>query len=175
MSSRGTWTSWRGGLVWTSWGSTRPSASPAPVSGRPLVSIQAGGWRDWEQPCRAGLGGTGGWKAGHEPPRCAGSPEGQPYTGLHQKQRGQQVKGGDSASLLRSGETPSGVLHPALGVLQRLRQYPCWLLLQHLHSRNSVNRPQVITTTSNPVHHQVTLKFTIELLFLQRMNTEENS
>jgi len=26
MPSRGTWTSWRGGPVWTSWGSTRPSA-----------------------------------------------------------------------------------------------------------------------------------------------------
>jgi len=35
---------------------------------------------------------------------CARSPEGQPYPALHQKQRG-QVKGGDSAPLLRSGET----------------------------------------------------------------------
>jgi len=30
------------------------------------------------------------------------SPEGQPYPGLHQKQHGQQVKGGDSAPLLCS-------------------------------------------------------------------------
>ena len=36
---------------------------------------------------------------------CAHSPESQPYPGLHQKQRGQQVEGGDSAPLLRSGET----------------------------------------------------------------------
>jgi len=45
---------------------------------------------------------------------CARSPEGQLYPGLHQKQHGQQVKGGDSAPLLRSGETPTGVLCPAL-------------------------------------------------------------
>jgi len=45
---------------------------------------------------------------------CARSPEGQPYPGMHQEKRGQQVKGGDSASLLHSGETPPGVLRPAL-------------------------------------------------------------
>jgi len=45
---------------------------------------------------------------------CACSPEGQPYPGLHQEKRGQQVERSDSAPLLRSGETPPGVLHPAL-------------------------------------------------------------
>jgi len=45
---------------------------------------------------------------------CTHSPESQPYPGLHHKKRGQQVKGGDSAPLLPSGETPPGVLHPAL-------------------------------------------------------------
>jgi len=36
------------------------------------------------------------------------------YPGLHQEQCGQQVKGGDSAPLLRSSETSPGVLCPAL-------------------------------------------------------------
>jgi len=44
----------------------------------------------------------------------AHTPTGQPHPGLHQKQRGQQGEGGDSAPLLRSGESPPGVLHPAL-------------------------------------------------------------
>ena len=45
---------------------------------------------------------------------CTHSPEGQPYPGLHQEKSGQQVKGGDSAPLVCSGETPPRVLHPAL-------------------------------------------------------------
>ncbi|PKU29999.1 rna-directed dna polymerase from mobile element jockey-like [Limosa lapponica baueri] len=40
--------------------------------------------------------------------------ESQPHHGLHQKKRGQQVQGGDSAPLLCSGETLPGVLCPAL-------------------------------------------------------------
>ncbi|PKU46354.1 rna-directed dna polymerase from mobile element jockey-like [Limosa lapponica baueri] len=42
------------------------------------------------------------------------SPESQPHPGLHQKKCGQQVEGGDSNPLLSFGETPPGVLCPAL-------------------------------------------------------------
>ena len=45
---------------------------------------------------------------------CACSPESQLYPGLHQEKRDQQVEGGHSVHLLRSGETPLGVLHPDL-------------------------------------------------------------
>jgi len=55
---------------------------------------------------------------------CAHSPDSQPYPGLHQKQRGQQVEGGDSAPLLHSGETPPAVLHPALETSAQERHGP---------------------------------------------------
>ena len=45
---------------------------------------------------------------------CTCSPESQPYSGLNQEKRGQQVEGGDSAPRLCSRETPPGVLCPAL-------------------------------------------------------------
>ncbi|KAK4826905.1 hypothetical protein QYF61_012497 [Mycteria americana] len=65
-------------------------------------------------PAKKDLGVLMGPKAGHEPTTCARSPEGQLYPGLHQKKRGQQVEGGDSAPLLCSDETSPGVLRPAL-------------------------------------------------------------
>ena len=59
-----------------------------------------------------------------KPTMCTHSPEGQLYSGLHQKQRGQQVEGGDCAPLLCSGETPPGVLHPALEPQAQERHRP---------------------------------------------------
>ena len=79
--------------MWISWASARPSAKSCTwVRATPSINT--------EQPCREGLGGTGGWKFGHKPPLCAHRPEGQPYPGLHQKQHGRQVEGGDSSSPL---------------------------------------------------------------------------
>jgi len=53
-------------------------------------------------------------EAQHDSAMCARSPESQLYPGLNQKSHGQQVKGGDSATLFHAGEIPPVVLHPAL-------------------------------------------------------------
>jgi len=52
---------------------------------------------------------------------CTRSPEGQPYPRLHPRQQGE---GEDSAPLLHSGETPTGVLCPALEPSEQDRPGP---------------------------------------------------
>ena len=98
---------------------------PASGSGQPLVSVQAGGWGNWEQPWGEGLGGAGGGKAGHEPPMCTRSPEGQPYPGLHQEKCGQQVEGGDSAPLLHWWD-PIWSPASSSGAASTEKTWACW-------------------------------------------------
>jgi len=57
-------------------------------------------------------------------------PINQPYPGLHQKQHGQQVEGGDSSDLLHFRETPPGVLLPALGVPSIRKTYDLFKRVQ---------------------------------------------
>ena len=80
--------------------------------GNPHFSVKAGGCKDRAKPWWKGLGSTGEWQAGHEPALCPHCPESQPHPELHPKKRGQQGKGGYTASLLCSGETSAGVLRP---------------------------------------------------------------
>lgn len=68
--------------------------------------------RKEHSPARKRPGSTGGWQAGHEPAVCPHNPESQLYHGPHQKKCGQQVEGGDPASLLCAGEASPGVLCP---------------------------------------------------------------
>ena len=109
MPFRGTWTSWRNGCTWTSWGSTRPSAGSCTwVGATPTVNT---GWgrRDGEQPWGGGLRGAGGWKGGHDS-MCPGSPESQPHPRLHPQQCGHRAREGIPAlcpALLRPPRSPA--------------------------------------------------------------------
>lgn len=55
---------------------------------------------------------------------CICRPESQAYPGLHQKHCDQQAEGGDCAPLLRYGDTPPRMLHPALG--SQNKHMDCW-------------------------------------------------
>ena len=50
----------------------------------------------------------------HKPAVCPCGQEGQGCPGVHEKERGQNVEGGDLPPLLCPGETTSGVLCPGL-------------------------------------------------------------
>jgi len=110
MPSRGSWTSWRDGPVWTSQGSTRPRArSCIWVRANPTTST------DWGMKgLRAALlrrtwGYWWSWAI-----NVRSQPRRPTISRLHQEKCGQQVEGGDSASLLCSGETSPGVVRTAL-------------------------------------------------------------
>ena len=106
MPSGGTLTGLRGGAMQTSWSSTRPSARSCTwVRAIPSINI---GWAALRRRTE-GLRGAGWREAQHDPAMCTHSPEHQPYPGLHQKQHGQQVQGGESAPLQCSDEIPSEV------------------------------------------------------------------
>ncbi|PKU40336.1 hypothetical protein llap_9362 [Limosa lapponica baueri] len=70
---------------------------------------------------------------------CAHSPESQLYPGLHLKKCGQQIKGSDSAPLLRSDETPPGVLCPALESLTQERHGPVQVDPEEGHKNDQRN------------------------------------
>jgi len=53
-------------------------------------------------------------KSWTRPGNVHSQPRRPPYSGLHQEKHGQQGEGGDSAPLHCSGESPQGVLRPAL-------------------------------------------------------------
>ena len=65
---------------------------------------------------------TDGWEAGCEPAMCPQSPEGQQYSGLHQKKHGLQIEGGDPAPLLCTSETSSRVLHSDAELLEHVQR-----------------------------------------------------
>lgn len=104
--TRGTWTALRSGTMQTSWSST----AKGQVLHLAWSNPETGGWRDWDQPCRGGLGGAGGCKIRDALARCSHRSESQPWPGLHKTKHEQRVKRGDSASLLHFSESSLGVM-----------------------------------------------------------------
>lgn len=99
----------RGGLMWTSWSSTRPSARSYTWFG--AIPNTNTGRVDWGQPWGEWFGGACGWEAGHNPAMCSHSPESWLYPGLHPKAA--WLAGWVRRILLCSGGIPPGVLYPA--------------------------------------------------------------
>ena len=79
----------------------------------PPLSIQAGGWKGLRAALLRRTWGYWWMKSWTWADYVCSQPR-MPCPRLHQKQRGQQDEGWDSATLLHSGETSPEVLHPAL-------------------------------------------------------------
>jgi len=102
------------GPVGTTWGSTRSSARSCTLVGTTPSINRDSRMKGLRAALRGRTWGYWWMKSWTWPTTVHSSWEGQLYPGLHQKQRSQQVEGGDSVPLLRFGETPPGVLCPAL-------------------------------------------------------------
>lgn len=106
----------RGGVVWASWSSTRSSAKFFTWVMAIPITNQAGWRMNLEQPWMEALGALVDKKlnVSHQ---CtlAENLESQLYSGLHEKEHSQQVKGGDSVLLNYSCDIPPVVLLPAVG------------------------------------------------------------
>ena len=76
---------------------------------------------------------------------CAHSPESQLSPGLHQKKCGQQVKRVDSAPLLCAGETPPGVLCPALEPSKQERHRPVGVGPEEGHKNDQRDRTPLLS------------------------------
>lgn len=96
----GPWTSLKGGPMKAPQISTGPTARSCTWVG--AIQSKNIGWArmDWDQPWGRGLPSVCEWGAWHDLVTCASTPESQSHCGLHEKQSGQQDKGGDSAPVL---------------------------------------------------------------------------
>ena len=93
--------------------SHRPAKS-ASEARQSQAQMQVGQRMAWEQLWGEGFGSADWWEIQHELAVCTYSPEKPTISWVASREVWQQVKGGDSAPLLCSCETPPGVLCPIL-------------------------------------------------------------